>query len=479
MKRLEIALFYFAILLITTGCSIARVPSPTGRIRSRTPLPATQQELALSIPGSPMMSKSPTAIWTAVSTPAIPSHWPSDTPSPAVLPTKPWIPRETATQPGLEAAKLSMKCLELKPIFPVDFETSGSLIFEDVKGSSGYGSLYQYDVKTGDVSILTKDASGFSSSVSTDREWLAYKEARQSNPEDAKLVIMNARGKKEKEILWQKHWDSIAEWLDNKRLWISLSGGYPWPLFLLNPFTYVHKTFSPDFPYIYKDPPPYLYLWGQFNVNETIYNPALTRVVYPERLGEKDSIVIWDMKKGKRIARINPNNFFSSKPAWSTNGKQFIINMDITTKSHSGNESYEELFSINQKGEAQRLTYLLNVFKQVSMGGIGWSPDQRSIAFLAFTDPDEHTKTYPETDRGNYPRLFIYNTISGEVTDYCIPTDIFQPPVWSPDSRQLVLRYKYGDDPPGKSHIYLVDLEGRYAVKIAEDMATVGWMKSP
>lgn len=402
------------------------------------------------------------------------------TPSSSPESTKTPTPSHTVgTQQAVSIdANPSVQCITIKPIIPLDFETSGRIILEEFQSFSSQGYLYQMDPKTGLMDRLTEEKSEFHSDVSPNRKWLAYKAVDESAPQNAKLIIMTSEGKVAKEIPWLPNWRSIAGWLDNEQLWIDAKGGFPEPLVLLNPFTGENKPFLPAFPDILTAHPPYIQ-WDGFSLNEMVYDPTLTRVVYPDVREGTSSLVLWDVLKGDLIARLNPGFNYGSKPIWSEDGQQFVKNMEIAPKNSTGNETHEELFRISRDGKIQRLTYLLSSFKQVGITEYSWSPDKRYIAFLVFAEPFEYPDIFPDTNGWHYPRLAVYDMKTGEVINYCIPTDSVLSPVWSPDSRQLVIRYSYGDQPLNKSHVYLIDLSESYAIKIAEDITPVGWMKSP
>jgi hypothetical protein len=71
--------------------------------------------------------------------------------------------------------------------------------------------------------------------------------------------------------------------------------------------------------------------------------------------------------------------------------------------------------------------------------------------------------------------LAILDLKNHKVTNYCIPYDNSIFPVWSPDSRQ-VLVWNYNGP---INHLYLVDIIDQYAIQIAEDNAAMGWMAYP
>jgi len=375
-------------------------------------------------------------------------------------------------------ASLTIQCGELISSLPPDLDSTGIIVLEDFINLSPDGFLIQLDPKTGKLNILAESVSGFYPTVSPDRERLAYREVDQPSPENSKLVIMTGDGEKEREIPWQASWSSIVGWFDKEQIWMEGTTGNPRPLILLNPFTNQQTTFVPSFPNIYIAAPPFIE-WGPFSGVESVYNSSLTQVVYPELEEGNGSIVVWDLQKSEVTLNLDTRNFYGSKPAWSVDGNKIILDIDAASGSNLRNASFEELYSVSLDGEIQRLTHLGNYFTKVSIAQFAWSPDERYIAFLIFAEPYEYPDIYPDTANQRYPRLAVYDAQTGKVTNFCIPADSVLPPIWSPDSHQLVLSYAYGDQPQDKRHVYLIDLQEKYAIRIAEDMQPIGWMKSP
>jgi Tol biopolymer transport system component len=50
-------------------------------------------------------------------------------------------------------------------------------------------------------------------------------------------------------------------------------------------------------------------------------------------------------------------------------------------------------------------------------------------------------------------------------------------PVWSPDSRYIVVQSIYDERSPYRSHVYLIDIVNEIAYRIAENGWPSGWLK--
>ena len=126
-----------------------------------------------------------------------------------------------------------------------------------------------------------------------------------------------------------------------------------------------------------------------------------------------------------------------------------------------------DLFRVSRDGEVERLTYLTTKYKAIEEG-YTLSPDEKYIAFWLVLDAKDPPRS---TER----QLAILDTETGEITKLCLSGGDFPyPPVWSPDSKYLVVTVSDGRN--SISDVLLVDLEQGLATKIAEQSVGRGWM---
>lgn len=352
------------------------------------------------------------------------------------------------------------------------------------------------DMQTGNkIPLSQKDNEDlFYMSVSPDGKWLAYLGVvydQSRNTELEKwLVVATRDGQQYKVIPWEENWFFIAQWLDNERLVIIRqrwnNRNMPFELdsvIMLNPFTGERQELLPDFPDIYDGINGIL--WGGYDTSRTIYDPTLTRVIYPMKPYYQDwasatlvSIILADAQTGQTIDRLySVPMLYGTTPQWSPDGKRFVTDLDPTLNGDSSSKYVggAELYNITRDGQITRLTYLTTHYVPV-IYDYSWSPDNRHIAFwLAFGS---------ETDMNAYreEKLAVLDIITGEVTNYCIPGDFHNDsspaPIWSPDGQQLVVVSKDESDINHRD-VILVDIVHGWAAKIAEDVSPVGWMTSP
>jgi Tol biopolymer transport system component len=101
-----------------------------------------------------------------------------------------------------------------------------------------------------------------------------------------------------------------------------------------------------------------------------------------------------------------------------------------------------------------------------------WSPDGRYIAFWLI----------PESKKPDSANLAVLDTTNLEVVNYCLPGTIKWygdlPPIWSPNSQQLVMEAEDRED-ANHNLVILVDIATGWAAQIAENLTPVGWMAKP
>ncbi len=370
--------------------------------------------------------------------------------------------------------------------------SSGILILESkVQVGNGKTSsdTFSLNMKTGlQTKIIQPDENLTNFSVSPDRQWIAYDSYL--NGVD-NLVIATADGKRYKIIPRDKTW-SFHTWLDNQWLLIATSvketdpAKEPDPaksgstFTAYNPFTGEKRILPPDYPDIYDWFP--IPDWD--GLGETAYNPTLTRVVYLQyTVNGSPAIryVLWDTVNKKSLASFDVAGDIYSTPRWSPNGEYFAFAPSLLTKDIQTTWPSYEIQIVSSNGQASQATHLTNYYPWVYISDLTWSADGQYIAFWLSTfdkKPDINTTTTLS--------LAVLDTMSGAVTNYCIPGEHdqqigvqrigIQPPIWSPDGKQLIAVNRISQD---KSQVVLVDIGKNWAAKITEDMDPVGWMVSP
>jgi hypothetical protein len=212
-----------------------------------------------------------------------------------------------------------------------------------------------------------------------------------------------------------------------------------------NPYTVETKGLRDDFPNRYQPIDIGRGLYGEVH-----YDPSLTKALYFARESQSDQvhyyIAIWDTLNEKEIARylILPLMDRYSLVDWSLDGQEAIF--------FDGS-----LVSLHINGEVE--TLLANGSPSFAL-----SPDGKKLAFW-LTDQDWKNWS-----------LSVFDRETKTITDYCIKSVYFPayPPLWSPDSQNLVI---YPSDDLDNTEAILIDREQNFAVRIAENAKPVGWLK--
>lgn len=276
----------------------------------------------------------------------------------------------------------------------------------------------------------------------------------------SELRIESSVGERIATYPWESNWQGF-HWLDNEQLIIYYKPDI-YNLFsvkVVNPFTGEQHELIPDYPDVNR----------VANPSDPFYpipDPSLTRVVYPLANTRESAWVLWDLTSGQALASLSEGISFVEVPAWSPDGRQFVV--DLYTAGMLVNEFY----SVSWDGQQiTQLTHFGNYTLEgmsVRIQTFSWSPDGRLIAFWVAVDPSPYSGE----------RLAILDMTTLEVTNYCVHGSdwVFQggasAPIWSPNSQQLVVE---SYDAEGYIHTVLVDIIHDFAYNIADSVRPSAW----
>lgn len=372
------------------------------------------------------------------------------------------------------------QCLEVAESLPPNRSLKGVIVYNGDYNSSAYlrnqeiDETYLFPREEGDRLL------GFA--VSPDGKWVMYDHYSETTKED-RLVIATAKGEPiqsqvvDPRFLWQ--------WFDNQRLiHLGFLEDGTHVLQLLNPFTGERQDLQADFPDSEMFPsnpgfPPYPN-WDYSKGGSPVYDPTLTRVVYPGTAIEKNEewpIIIWDVKSGQPVAQFVTKDYWGETPLWTPDGKQFVF----ATKLHS-KDSYppaNEFLAIGRDGEVRELTHFAESFAETRItDNYSMSPDGKLLAFWISAQPSPFEEA----------QLAVLEIDTGLVTNYCIKGDPFLEngygqesliaPIWSPDSTQLLVISRLPENPQLR-RVVMVDIVNNFGAQINQDVQPVGWMVAP
>ncbi|MCI0526210.1 MAG: hypothetical protein L0Y56_01970 [Nitrospira sp.] len=368
---------------------------------------------------------------------------------------------------------MKTKCLEIAPQAPQDL--NGVLVLD---GDVYYSPSYLLEVSSGhEIQVSPNDEPVGSFAVSPGGEWLAYLKHNASQPSTPYVVLTQSDGKPRYTLISDKPVNGIIGWLDSQRLLLVNYHLDPLgpldPLIVLDLFTGQQQELLPDYPDIDQSYPP-IESWGP-----TVYDPTLSLVVYPRASGGHFPMVLWNRESEQDIVSLD-NVVFGSVPQWSPDG-QYFATVISKSKPDEPKPSDQEIFTVSRDGEVTQLTNLSSHYSKVLIGPFSWSPDGRFIAFWLSVEPEAFPDLYPDVPVLIDPvrRLAVVDTVTQEITNYCVPGSLTGlPPSWSPDSQGLLLENSYDRSSSPKNHVYVINLVQGLAFQIAENLSPVGWMKS-
>jgi len=310
-------------------------------------------------------------------------------------------------------------------------------------------------------------------STSPDGKWLSYCPQSSDSPTGQWLIVASADGQVQKKVPMDIHliYFGVYQWLDNQRLTFPLIQAEhqpAYPTVVINPFTGEQVKLSSDYPGLQLSPSGTATRMA-FNFSDVVYDPSLEHVIFPSWGGERNYIVLWDRQSNSEVARIeNHSQVFGHYPLWLPDATQFAVPVVNTIR---GDHLIEEWYSMSREGQVEQLTHFGDYFSDSEISpASNWSPDGRKLAFWI--------KVSPSLCPGL--NLAILDLDTKQVTSTCIlgNSDYAPPPIWSLDSRYIVVVNVRTES----RQTIVVDIEGDRAFDITdiiEGSLPIGWLVSP
>ena len=322
----------------------------------------------------------------------------------------------------------------------------------------------------------------FCLATSPDGKWIAYEQDfKETAPGTGSwLIVQSADGQQQKKVPRDPIWLNFGDylWLDNQHLIFNnfinppdvqrLLDDPAYPIVVVNPFTEEQIELSSDYPGL---------TLGDgsagemgFAYSDVVYDPSLNLVIFPARDDEHNYyIMLWDRRSQTILAKVeSQSRGFGHYPLWSPDATQFVVPV---VNAMQGQHAIEEWYSVSRDGQVEQLTHFGDYFSDSDVGSASnWSPDGQKLAFWVDLRPS------PCPGLG----LAILDVGTKQVTDTCLPgtADYAPPPIWSLDSRYIVIR----DASAPQIKTILVDLENGRAFDITTlvgDSPPIGWLVSP
>ncbi len=384
---------------------------------------------------------------------------------------------ETIQSPTASKVDIRFECPEVKTDLSI-LKAKGLLILDARETYQTF--LMDMDLQS--ITQINKPEENFEFfEVSPGRKWMDYNATILDENLNYLLddIVIAGLGNQIIETLPSEDDWGPVNWLDDERLIINLiqtGESASLNFLILNPFTNEQHNLKADYPDIYDQHP--LPNWDGWGI--TVYSPNIDHVVYLQGgVSGPYYYTLWDIQNQEVITQIQAAGDISAIPRWSADGEKFAIAPSLFSK--MGDYPSYDLFSVSQDGIITQLTHLSGYYPWVYIADLSWSPDSRSIAFWY-----SYWTDMPSSDtRGDYS-LGVLDVQTGLTTSYCIHGELdaeigsrkYQPPLWSPDSRQLIVQSQVGEDFLNFQTI-LVDVQENRAYHIADNLEPVGWLTSP
>jgi hypothetical protein len=468
MKTTKLILFFLLMLIFSTGCS-SGIPVPSIQFPTTK---AHEQKLTPSftlLPNSTEDVNEKKVIPTLSATiRATQTTRPTRTSTASLLPT-------STTQ--IDPAVFEYQSGNILAALPAGLEIdSGILVVEEDHTLQVMNSLMEIDKR------IDFPAEGLIR-ISPDQKYLAYS-SRQENQNS--IVILDVNGDQVRKISIEEV-VSDFNWLNNESVILDFWGKPDDQLDVLtviNIQTGERKQLSPDYPEIYFGN--ILSQWGFYTSSETVYDPTLTRVIYPAERG-KFALALWDLVHNRLVVDFEKWSWGKTAPLWSPSGDRAVVLVDAkinTEEDHIFDRepffySYD-FFAIQRDGAIERLTYLSDYFFSVNIYDFfSWSPDGRYLAFWMSLSPDDphNVNDYIELPYKDL-HFAVLDTNTGKIVSFGNLGDKWlNKPIWSPDGMQILVNS--GAEERQNNRGFLIDLASNQVIQIVKGAYLVGWLAIP
>lgn len=432
-------------------------------------------------------------------TATVPSLTPEHTLMPISTPVSPSTPTLIPSPTPISHKELLQTCITSDKTNKAKIALHGIAVFDNlvpISVENAIETIYLRDLEKSNIKALpTQGPFENFFGISPDHQKLLYEYGSLSN-NDYRLIVADSSGKTLADFdnrLNGGRWDYF-NWQDNESIRVVQHEPNMVIPGLYNPFTQEYKSLRTDWPDIYvgdrlrnwKLDDPAIAVGDNEGAN-IVYDPYITRVVYPKN-GEIVSLT--DVETGKELASIHLPHW-GKIPRWSPDGKNLVL--IASTKADSA-EALDEFFIVSRDGsEFKQLTYLSDIFEQITIVKYAWSPNGKQIVFLFNPDTVFNTEYTQPEDIELQSEMAILDVNTGAVTTLCFPSIsvetylyggagavnfVHLQPVWSPDGNQIMLAQWNADSSAKKRKysVWVVDLPSLKAVKIDENRQPAGWM---
>jgi hypothetical protein len=380
-----------------------------------------------------------------------------------ITPTVEKMITPTITTPMVTKMVMQKQCVALRPNIPSSVSLHGTLVLDGEFADQGFF----LNLETFEKEAMPQHTHFYS--ASPDGKWMAYEKYSSNKPEpEYWLVLDTANGQQKRQFNNPGDWYLGSQtWLGNNQLMYNVSRNTGLnPIIILNSQSGTIQEFPPDFPGLENSILGMSSGISLFFLNSPfLMDPSLQWVLYPKSAEDgRNFLVVWDRGSQKAVASLEDHDYFYNNPVWYPNGNAFVIAASIETGNTSS--KIEELFQISTNGQIFQLTQFGERYGKVDVGMISLSPDGNLLAFWI--------QVQSEGDKQWV--LYVRNMENGKIIDTCIPASAVygDRPVWSPDSRYVIVGYPLDNEDFSRS--ILIDTKQNWAITVGDHVYPAGWL---
>ena len=260
-------------------------------------------------------------------------------------------------------------------------------------------------------------------------------------------------------------------WLNEEQILMN----YPYeddnPVFLISPFKGIQEKIRPFITDIFYPSDTSFLEWGFYGTHKNVYDPYMTRALYPSSDENGPTIVLRDLEKKIDLASFSTLSTHGNSPTWSLDGGKIAIALNVAPFVSGGDVPYKyEIFVINRNGKKLLTTNLGSFSETTHIMNLSWSPNGRYIAFWYTNDKNRLFTNL---------QLAILDTETLTTSRYCVNSgdDYLRfPPIWSPSSDYLILPYKASEQEETFSSL-LLNISNGKAWIIKLNYEPLGWLQ--
>ena len=383
--------------------------------------------------------------------PATPLSAAESVPTQTLLVSNASIPTSFPTATNLpDAWEASKNCVTEYPKKPDSIQLEGVAVLRSLSSTVLSLNLSLQNLKDDSSKLIdTKNQSVWDVGVSPDGSALTYLWFN-NNTSKWELVLVDSKGIP-RNVAWSSGQEfAFRGWLNDHQFVVSQS-----KYIVVDPYNDSQLSFSPnDFP--------------NFNLHESkfvfSFDPLLSKTIYK---GGNGSINVLDLNSNSIIAHISDGYEREAIARWQPTTEVAAVVASISPKQNL-HSLPDEIFIVEKDGQLRQLTHLYDTFGlPLSIENLSWSPDGSKIAFWILDKEANTTLMVADYKTGNIVNHCILNVLGAS-----FPISV-SAPVWSPDSKYLMVENRYATD---KNRVLIVDLSTNTAFPITENASPVGWM---